>query len=262
MRVLGAQFTCNICGAESVFAPDGDWREASSCAGCGSSVRMRSMVHCLLWGLDTSERVLARLRPSSLVGIGLSDWSGYAEPLARAFDYTNTYYHQEPRLDVCAPGPEWKGRCDFMMSSDVFEHVPPPASRAFDGAFEVLKPGGLLVLTVPFADNDETIEHYPDLKDFAVLQHRGEYILVNRNVDGAFSLHADLVFHGGPGSTLEMRLFSRQGVIDALETAGFEDVRVHEDAVPEWGVFPPHHHGLPITARKPQARGRRWFRLP
>lgn len=257
--MLGARFTCNICGADGVFRPDGDWREVASCATCGSSVRMRSMIHCLLWGLGGEERVLARIDRKSLTGVGLSDWEGYSEPLRKAFDYTNTFYHQEPRLDICAPGAEWLGRFDFMMSSDVFEHVPPPASKAFDGAYAVLKPGGLLVLTVPFGDNPDTIEHYPDLNDFAVLQHRDEYLLVNRDAEGRFSLRSDLVFHGGPGSTLEMRVFSRDGVVAALRSAGFEDVQVHEQPAPEWGVFPPHRHGLPITARKPKASGRRRF---
>lgn len=38
----------------------------------------------------------------------------------------------------------------------------------------------------------------------------------------------DLVFHGGPGSTLEMRVFSRESVIDNLGKASFVDIRFHD----------------------------------
>ena len=37
------------------------------------------------------------------------------------------------------------------------------------------------------------------------------WTLTNRTLDGAVQTFTDLVFHGGPGSTLEMRLFSRDG---------------------------------------------------
>ncbi len=249
--MIGAAFTCNICGHAGHFDPVGDWREAPSCDGCGSSVRMRSMIHYLLDGLLGRSPGLAGLKRRRTTGVGLSDWEGYAAPLSRAFAYTNTFYHQAPRLDICAPGKEHLGKYDFLMSSDVFEHVPPPASRAFDNAFALLRAGGLLVLTVPFADNPDTIEHYPDLRSFAVVELDGEWVVVARSADGSLALHTNPVFHGGPGSTLELRLFSRAGVIADLAAAGFVDIEVHGGAVPEWGVFPPHHHGLPITARKP-----------
>lgn len=252
--MLGAKFTCNICGTHQAFQPAGDWREFPSCSGCGSSVRMRSMVHCLVEGLTGKGQVLSAMAPSAQTGAGLSDWDGYAIPLAQKFAYTNTYYHQEPRLDICAPGKAWIGACDFLLTSDVFEHTPPPAIMAFEGAFQVLKPGGLLVLTVPFGGNSETIEHYPELHEFKVVELGGDYAVVNRAGDGKFTLHTDPVFHGGPGTTLEMRIFSRADTIAKLEEAGFIDIEVHEAAVPEWGVFPPHGHGLPITARKPGPR--------
>jgi hypothetical protein len=254
--MIGARFTCNICGHEGTFDPPGDWREAPSCTGCGSSVRMRSMVHCLLEGLDGRSAGLAGMaRRPRISGAGLSDWDGYAAPLARVFDYANTYYHQPPRLDICAPEPAHLQRYDFLLSSDVFEHVPPPASRAFEGAFAVLKPGGLLVLTVPTSWNAETVEHYPDLRSYGVAQVNDDHVVVARNADGAMSLITDPVFHGGPGFTLEMRLFSRPGVLAELAAAGFVDIVEHEESMPEWGVFPPHAYGLPITARKPKGAG-------
>lgn len=250
--MIGAAFTCNICGQDGVFDPPGDWRETPSCLSCGSSVRMRSMVHWLLDELDGEGGCLARMKPRPhILGVGLSDWEGYAAPLARVFGYTNTFYHQQPRLDICDPGQEHLGRYDFLTSSDVFEHTPPPVRRTFEGAFAVLKPGGLLVMTVPFEGNAETVEHYPKLRSYGVVQVEDRHLVVARETDGAFRLITDPVFHGGPGFTMEMRLFSRQGLMDDLAAAGFVDIRVRERAAPQWGVFPPHLFGLPVLARKP-----------
>ena len=41
--MLGSSFSCNVCGAENLFQPEGDWRESPSCINCHSSVRMRSI---------------------------------------------------------------------------------------------------------------------------------------------------------------------------------------------------------------------------
>ena len=247
---LGSAFTCVICGEPGVFQPVEDWREEPTCAACGSSVRMRSMVWSLLDGLLGRVEPLARLRSYRLIGAGLSDWDGYAGPLGQVFEYENTYYHREPRLDITAPGAHRLGLYDFLMSSDVFEHVPAPVSRAFEGAFAILRPGGLLVLTVPFADNPTTVEHYPDAAGYTVVETDGRFSVVLHNRGGGDTVDEHPVFHGGPGSTLEMRLFSRDGVVAELKAAGFADIRVHDRAVPEWGVFP-RVHGAPITARKP-----------
>ncbi|MGH9903496.1 MAG: hypothetical protein ACRD68_16940, partial [Pyrinomonadaceae bacterium] len=56
-------------------------------------------------------------------GIGMSDWDGYAAPLALKLGYQNTYYHQEPKLDITSIEPALESTLDFIISSDVFEHV-------------------------------------------------------------------------------------------------------------------------------------------
>lgn len=185
-----------------------------------------------------------------LTGIGLSDWLGYADRLVERFSYTNTFFHQEPFLDIANPDIDRYRPADFLISSDVFEHVPPPIDRAFAGLASLLKPGGLLVLTVPFTDVPATIEHFPDLLDFKVTSFGDDFVLINRDQSGTLSVREGLVFHGGPGDTLEMRVFSRSDTIDMLSQNGFRDIVVHGDAVPEFGILPPHHHGLPITARR------------
>ena len=245
-------FRCNICGIGHDAVPRALLgREDASCTACGSSVRMRGVIHYLSLELFGRSLPLPEfpVRPD-ITGVGLSDWPGYAANLAQKLGYTNTFYHQEPYLDIVSPLPEHLGRYDFLISTDVFEHVPPPVSRAFAGSAALLKPGGLLVLTVPFTDVPETVEHFPNLHSFAVTKVGEEWVLVNRDQAGRYTVHSDLVFHGGPGTTLEMRIFSRADTLRWLQQTGFVDITVHEGAAPQWGVIPPHHHGLPITARR------------
>jgi SAM-dependent methyltransferase len=232
-----------------------DPREGATCTYCGSSVRKRGIIHHLSECLFGSSIALPDFPYSpEIVGLGLSDWEGYATYLEQKFSYTNTFFDEEPFLDITKVPPERSETCDFLISTEVFEHVPPPVARAFAGSFKLLKPGGLLVLTVPFTNVPETVEHFPELDLFKIVQLGDSYVLVNRTADGRFELHTDLTFHIGPGSTLEMRIFSRADTVRLLEEAGFVDVRVHEEAVPQWGIYPPHAWGLPITALKPRTR--------
>jgi SAM-dependent methyltransferase len=245
-------FTCNVCGTPVTCPVEQISREVASCPTCGSTVRMRSIVHLV------SLAVLGRSVPlpdfpvdKSIVGLGLSDWPGYANRLAEKFSYTNTFFHEEPLLDITAPAPERRGSCDFVISTDVFEHVLVPVSRAFKGAYDLLKPGGHLIFTVPFTNDAETVEHFPEIHDFRVVQFGDEHVLVNRTADGRYTLHTGLVFHGGPGTTLEMRVFCRSDVERHLAEAGFTDIHVMEEAAPQWGILHKHPWSLPVLARKP-----------
>ena len=240
-------FQCSVCGSVESVASRELQRETPSCHCCGSTVRFRSIALHLLRGLGFGEGSLADLPVRKDVsGIGLSDWCGYSDLLAAKFDYTNTYYHDEPRLDICNPPARLLGTCDFVISSDVFEHAMPPSISAFRGAASLLKPGGLLVLTVPFVPNAHTVEHYPDATGYEVDQHGKVWI------DSAMARYParDPVLHGGPGATLEMRVFGSIDLVGELEAAGFEDIVLHAEACLEAGILHRDLYSLPITARK------------
>lgn len=244
-------FRCNICGVDGEALRAGFGRETASCAACGSTVRMRAVVHLLSQALFGRSLVTDDFpRAAHLHGIGLSDWTVYAERLARKLDYTNTFYHCEPQLDITDVPDERTGSCDFLISTDVFEHVAPPASRAFEGAKRLLKPGGTLILTVPFSLDAETVEHFPLLHDYRIeATGDGNHVLHNRCADGQEQRFESLVFHGGPGETLEMRLFSKISLERQLRDAGFVDIRFHDEPVPEFGIFWDLPWSLPVTAR-------------
>ena len=217
---------------------------------------MRGIVHHLSVGLFGRSLPLPDFPTrKDIVGIGLSDWPGYAQGLAKKLGYTNTFYHEEPFLDITAPASGRYPAADFLISTDVFEHVPPPVERAFTGSFALLKPGGILVLTVPFNDVVGAMEHFPDLHTYKIVEFDGGHVLLNRSTDGQLSVREKLVFHGGPGETLEMRTFSKADTLRMLAAAGFVDIAVHPDPVYDWGILPLHNHGLPMTARRPKATG-------
>jgi SAM-dependent methyltransferase len=251
-RLLPATYHCNVCGAPSDVALTALDREKPSCAGCGSTPRWRSVVHALSLGLFGRSMPISEFPTrADLKGVGLSDWPGYAIRFAEKLGYENTYLHQEPFLDIADVPADREGTLDFVVSSEVFEHVAPPISRAFVNARRLLRPGGVLVLTVPYADSGETAEHFPELHDWKIVGQNGDRRLVNRTADGRVQEFGDLVFHGGDGSTLEMRRFAVGHILRELDAAGFVDVEV----VPlseEFGVWWNPAGSRPIIARVPE----------
>ncbi len=226
-------------------------REVPSCQACGSTVRMRAMIHALSVALfETSYSLPDFPSRKDILGKGMSDWEGYAQPLSKKLGYINTYYHKEPRLDITNIAPKEEQSVDFILSTDVFEHVAPPVSIAFENARKMLKPGGALVFSVPYSLDAETIEHFPDLFDWKVTQKDGQRVLINRTRDGQVQEFTDLVFHGGEGETLETRVFSESGLIRDLKLAGFEDIQIMQAPYFDYGIYWPHPWSLPIIARE------------
>ena len=157
----------------------------------------------------------------------MSDAGCYATHLDRIFEYTNTFYHMEPHLDIA----DFESSCryrdlDFVITSDVLEHVLGPVSKSLKHLFSMLKPEGKLILSVPFVEGYETIEHFPHLNKFDIVHVGGAYALVNQRADGLLEVHRNLSFHGGPGSVLEMRIFGEGDLVANLAAAGFRDIEM------------------------------------
>lgn len=246
-------FTCNLCGHENRAVPLAavENRETQSCGRCGSSLRMRSLMYLLSMELFGRALTLPQFPVDRTIrGLGMSDWDGYAKPLAEKLAYTNTFYHAEPRLDIVDAPAEMLGRHRFLISSDVFEHIPGfGLEAAFRNSRRLLSDDGFFLFTVPFVKEGETREHFPRLHDFSIEERDGRRILRNRTVDGEEETFEDLVFHGGEGMTLEMRMFSEADLRRRLAAAGFRSIEVRHEPVPAFGILWPIDYAVPIVAR-------------
>ena len=185
----------------------------------------------------------------NIKGIGMSDAAIYAVPLEEKLGYTNTYYHKEPMIDITSIPAHMEETLDFIICTDVFEHIEPPVSHAFENARKLLKPNGVLIFTVPYNKEKRTKEHFPDLYKYEILKEDGFYILKNTTRDGIEQIFNNLIFHGGPGATLEMRYFSESSLTENLRDAGFANVVIYKEPVFEHGIYWDCDTSLPIAAR-------------
>ncbi len=244
------KFICNVCGSECP-RPGVLEREGASCSHCGSSMRVRALVALLareVFGIELTLPEFPVMK--GIRGIGMSDSPALASRLAEKFDYTNSFYHQAPFFDVTKPEAGDEGRYDFILSSEVMEHIPPPAERGFESLCRLLQPDGLLLLTTPYTIDGKTKEHFPDLHEYALAAPGRHTVLVNRRKDGTIETFDNLMFHGGPGSTLEMRVFSEESLRELLAQAGFGEIHIATEDSPGSGIVHGETWSLPIVARR------------
>jgi hypothetical protein len=180
----------------------------------------------------------------------MSDKECCAALLADKFDYTNTYYDREPRFDSSRRDESLWGQYDFVLSADVLEHVGPPVEDTLKQLCRMLKPRGFLGVTVFCAPSDQLREHFPELHEYRILPLGEKQVLINRRADGTLEIRDDLIFHGGSGSTLEMREFGATSLREKLCAAGFREVDFLVENLPEIGVFFDLDVSQPLVARK------------
>lgn len=244
-------FICNICGQHNYVDLTALTRENQSCCKCLSNVRLRSITRALQKNTLNGNRVLAKLSVNKdIKGVGLSDDLSYSSILSEKVQYVNTYYHMEPQLDITSPKAQYIEKLDFVISKDVFEHVLPPVQKAFDGAYQLLKPGGHFVFSVPYSLDEETKEHFPNLHKFEIVNEGTDYKLINITETGEKEEFKNLIFHGGPGTTLEMRLFSKNSLLKHIAKAGFKNIKVHEESDLSSGILIEESWSLTMSAEK------------
>jgi SAM-dependent methyltransferase len=228
-------------------------RESSSCYNCGSTLRFRGIIHVLLSELFGESRVLNDFPElKTISGIGMSDSALLSRMLKKKFSYTNTFYHKAPFLDIMSIQSDMKNTADFIVCSDVFEHLPPSVEEAFNNIYSILKENGIVIFTVPYNENGSTIEHFPELFDYRIEKKKGKWTMLNLTREGRQQIFSDIVFHGGKGSTLEMRPFSKIDLIESIRKAGFIDIKFHDDNFPGYGIIWGKPDSVVMSMRKPQ----------
>ena len=196
-------FTCNVCGHRSLFQQAHYLNpEEPSCGECRSNVRMRWLVHRLSLELfDRSIPLPEFPSEKSIIGLGLTDPEPIAVGLAKRLTYLNTYLTNEPRLDIrFDPSP--LGDLDFLIASEVLEHVEPPVMEAFHNLARLLKGSGVLLLTSPWVWDGDPAEAIPELFDWKLDREEKSWVIVNRRSDGQVERFVDMSFDGTPGASL------------------------------------------------------------
>jgi len=241
-------FVCNICGARNTV--EALPTEPATCA-CGSNVRLRALANLLSMELFGESLPLAHFpRLKSIRCAGMTDKDCIAGVLTDKFDYTNTHYDREPRLDITEYHPGLEGTYDFILCADVLEHIAPPIERALDELCRLLKPNGFAGITIFCHPSDKLREHFPGLHQYRFVTLGDTMLLVNRRADGTLEVRDDLIFHGGTGSTLEMREYGVTALRSQLLAAGFQDMHLLTDPIPESGVVIDQDLSQPLIARK------------
>jgi len=235
-------FFCSVCGQLNE-RPDGDaHRELVPCAACGSNMRFRAIACAVTRAVIGRVGVLKELQADrKLRVVGISDSMAYAQVMERKFDYTNTFLHTEPHLDIedeatYAPYVP----LDLIICSDVIEHTLRPPAAVLLNLARALKPGGHLVLSAPTYLMPDTVERYPTLDGFDV-EPVGEngFRVRYRTRFGSTGVDEAPVFHGGPGRVLEMRMISHTQLLQEVAAAGLEVLPAPDMALSIYGAIWP-----------------------
>ncbi len=225
------QGRCQVCCAIARFTIDppgnASTREGLNCSACGCNARQRAATALLLdaIGSKSHPRVYATEQASPLhIALrrrmrGLRG-SEFVASVTRRLRLSQWLWRQGVfewihREDVTALS-FGDAQLDAVVTLDVLEHVPDFATALREFA-RVLRPGGTLVLTVPFyADRVESRR------------------LATVRPDGGVEHHQPPEYHGDPlGSGVLCFHHFGWDLLDAMRAAGFETaeaVRVHDPA--------------------------------
>jgi SAM-dependent methyltransferase len=215
---------CSICGWEGEFKNSDQAREGMHCGNCASTSRHRAVMHVLGEVIGTAGLpVFSWPSRKDLVILESSARGPHPVMLADKFDYYGTEFNPEKIASAPRSYADFQslhyadGTFDLVIASDVFEHIRDD-HKAFREIYRVLKPGGSLILTVPYNhDQPATIQR----------------------VDTAGKTDVHLLepeYHGGGGQTLAYRNYGRD-LLSLIRGAGFSVARLDLE-VPAEGITP------------------------
>jgi hypothetical protein len=212
---------CYACGQPSLFLSDfqygavehegamqPNWRERMVCHRCKMNNRVRAAVQLFeeIGAPTSNSRIYVTEQVTSLY-----KWLHQHYPLTIGSEYLASavpWGKQDSRgvrneNVTCLTFPD--NSLDYILSFDVFEHVPDYA-EAFRECLRCLKPGGMLLFTVPFLSDSEG--HL-------------ERAIVKKNGEIQHLLPAE--YHGDPLSTEGCLCFRHFGwsLLDELRAIGF-----------------------------------------
>lgn len=240
---------CCVCGRFTIFRVNHpNFREHVVCFHCGSRNRQRQLLLVLLscvlggdgkvrrlssigdipkqtiiWNAETTRALHEHL--ASHLGANYTA-SEYLDPALRSGETRDGVLHVDMQHTHFADS-----SVDFILSSDVMEHVPHPL-QALEETYRILKPGGCHVFTAPFYQHRFTNEERARVND------EGRDIYLRR------PWYHDDPIH--PEGALVYTIFAPE-LLCQLEKIGFE-ARLCLLHAPLHGVL--GDNGIVIVARK------------
>jgi SAM-dependent methyltransferase len=251
-------------------APDEVHREMATCDGCGSNTRFRGLMAAVIAHIfdGTPKPLIAQKPRKHVTAIGISDADIYADILKEKLNYTNTYLHTEPHLDLCDPASVSKySDLDLIICSDVIEHTQMPPVVVLGNMMRMLRSGGTLILSAPTYQMPETIEWYPGASSVRVVSSGDSHHVVWKTIRGVDYVDTNPSFHGGPGDVLEMRIISHSALLAGAASTGFEASTFKFDPsrgyiwpiIPEYPGLAAPMDGRILVLRKPKMKA--WRRI-
>jgi len=193
-------------------------------------------------GLGITPRPMLELTPDrSRHGLGLSDNPEMAKFFRRCFNYTNSELDTPPIIDLLSPPAAARGLFDFVICSDVLEHVPPPAERGLTSIADLLRPGGVAMVSVPIRDGG-TEEYYPGIRSWQLIDGTLHW----SDDAGQSFVDTDPEIHGGDGLTIAFRTWGAEDFEAKVLASGFSSIERLEPC-PELGVPEMAWSGQPVT---------------
>ena len=211
-------------------------RELPVCRHCGSCPRFCGIalaVSKAVYGDHADVALRDRPRRRDISALGFSDDERLAGIFADKFSYANTFFHTEPKLDLCSRSSCSDHFVDLIVCSEVLEHTLAPPIVPLTNLFSMLKPNGTLVLSAPTFLFDATVEWYGGMRALEIADHGGDHVVRWRNRRGIEYVDPSPVFHGGPGQVLEFRMIAHSELLVIARGVGF--VGNTFEFVPEWG---------------------------
>ena len=192
-----------------------NWRERVICPGCGLNNRMRACIHFLEQNLDAAPRhdiyiaeqstPLYRHLAGKYPGLVGSEYFGERVPFGDADPATGWRNESVTGLTF------GDGSLDYILSFDVYEHVPAYLD-AFRECHRTLRDGGVLLFTVPYDKGSHD-----------------NLVRARLREDGAIEHLAEPQYHGDPVNSEGCLSFYTFGweMLDRLKELGFREAAAH-----------------------------------
>lgn len=199
-------------------------------------VRARAIIFALQTSLNLHPILSFCNQNKEITGLGISDDTRYSKQLEYKFSYKNTFYEREPHLDIMLFDDNLTNKFNFIICSDVLEHIMGDYKKALLNLYNYLKINGVLIFSVPYTFSKNTYERYPECIKYETLgDSKNRYIKIT-NKNGECYYEYNPIFHGGSGNTLEMRVFSYYDIIKTAKSIGFK-IKLFKLNIPRFGIY-------------------------